>query len=339
MSDADSIGAKAAPVVSIAATRRRKLKPIENPNEPRPVIRLVRGDIERIVDESERALIKGERGLYQRDNLIVSVVSTPAITAHGQEIVAQRVAECGDYELVEHLDCAANFEKFDARAEGYVVADPPLWIVKTLRERKGKLRFPVLTGIINAPTLRADGSILDAPGYDAATGLLFDAQGVKFTSILARPTRDEALAALALLRDLIDTFPFVGEVECAVALSAILTALVRRSLPSAPLHGFSAPVAGSGKSTLVDVASVTATGHEVGVISQGSTAEEFEKRLGAALFAADPIIAIDNCAAPLGGELLCQCLTQARVKPRILGHSKVPETATGAFITATGFVG
>lgn len=72
------------------------------------------------------------------------------------------------------------------------------------------------------------------------------------------------------------------------------------------------------------------------MISQGSTPEEFEKRLGAVLLAADPIIAIDNCERPLGGELLCQCLTQSTVKPRILGQSQAPETSTGSFITATG---
>jgi hypothetical protein len=314
-------------------TRRRRKKPA--PDDLRPVIHLTRGDIERIADESERALIAANRGVYQRDGLIVSVAETLAKTANVREVVVQRIAECGDYAVIEHLDCAAHFTKYDARARGDVTTDPPLWVVRTLRER-GRLRFPILTGVINAPTLRADGSVLDAPGYDAATGLLFDRQGVEFPSIAHRPTREDARAALALLRDLIDSFPFVAEVDRAVALSGIVTALVRRSLSAAPLHAFSAPVAGSGKSKLVDIASVIATGHEAAVIAQGKTAEEFEKRIGAALLAGDPIIAIDNCEAPLGGELLCQCLTQARVKPRILGQSKAPETSTGAFLGATG---
>ena len=62
------------------------------------------------------------------------------------------------------------------------------------------------------------------------------------------PDRDMALRALGYLKDLISTFPFVTEADRAVALSVILTALVRRSLPTAPLHGFNAPTAGSGKS-------------------------------------------------------------------------------------------
>jgi putative DNA primase/helicase len=70
-------------------------------------------------------------------------------------------------------------------------------------------------------------------------------------------------------------------------LSAILTALVRRSLPTAPMHAFRSPVAGSGKSTLVDIASAISTGHEAGVIAQGKSDEETEKRLGSALLAGD----------------------------------------------------
>jgi putative DNA primase/helicase len=112
--------------------------------------------------------------------------------------------------------------------------------------------------------------------------------------------------------------------------------MIRRSLPTAPMHAFSAPVAGSGKSLLVDIASVIATGHEAGVISQGTSDAEMDKRLGAALLAGDPIISIDNCEAPLGGELLCQMLSQTRVRTRILGQSAAPELTSGAFVAATG---
>lgn len=161
-------------------------------------------------------------------------------------------------------------------------------------------------------------------------------QGIDFPPIPDHPTLDDARAAFALLSDLVDTFPFIDGVDLAVALSAILTTPVRRSLPSAPLHALTAPVAGSGKSKLVDIASMIATGRPAGVISQGASAEEFEKQLGSVLLAADPIIAIDNCETALGGELLCQCLTQTTVQPRILGESRTPKTSTGAFITATG---
>jgi putative DNA primase/helicase len=318
------------------ARRPKKVRHINNPNDQRPNLHLVRGDISRIADEAESALIKANLNLFQRDNLIVSVIEVPAKTADGSRIVVQQIAEAGDHALLEHLDQATRFTRWDARARADVVVDPPMWIVKTMRERKGKLRFRILGGVINAPTLCADGSPLEEPGYDEKTGLLFDPRGVEFSPILWRPTRDQARAALALLQNLVHTFPFVAETDRAVALSAILTMLVRRSLPSTPMHAYTSPEMGTGKSMLVDIASIISTGEEAPVIAAGKTEEELEKRLGALLLAGAPIIAFDNVEGPLGSELLCQTLTQERVQIRILGQSKAPPTSTGCNIATTG---
>jgi hypothetical protein len=87
---------------------------------------------------------------------------------------------------------------------------------------------------------------------------------------------------------------------------------------------------------LVDIASIIATGHEAGVMSQGKTAEEFEKRLGALLMRGDAIIAIDNCEIPLEGDILCSALTQPKIAVRILGRSEMPTVQANALFTATG---
>ena len=97
-----------------------------------------------------------------------------------------------------------------------------------------------------------------------------------------------------------------------------------------------APVAGAGKSKLVDIASILARGCEAGVIAQGEDREEAEKRLSTLLMRGDPIIAIDNCEAPLEGVLINQALTQTRVELRILGLSKAVTARCAALITATG---
>jgi putative DNA primase/helicase len=121
-----------------------------------------------------------------------------------------------------------------------------------------------------------------------------------------------------------------------VALSAILTILDRRSMTAAPLHAFTSPTAGTGKSLLVDVAAILATRQPMPVISQGRTEEELEKRLGAALLAGDTAIALDNCEHPLESSFLCQALTQQKLNIRMLGVSKNVETPVNAAIFATG---
>jgi putative DNA primase/helicase len=307
------------------------------PNDPRPMIRIVAGEVERIVDEAENALIKANRGLYQRDNKIVFVAFTPAKTSTGENTVAIQILERGEHALIVDMSSSANFERFDKRCKDWIPADPPISIVKALQQHGlGRFRLPPLHGVITAPTMRADGSILDAPGYDAATGLLFTSDGVRFPRIPDRPTSADAVTALASLDALVNRFPFVKECDRSVALSAILTACVRRSLPTAPLHAFSSPTAGTGKGKLTDIACVISTGYMAAPLGPGANDEELEKRLASKLIAAEPFISIDNCTRPLGGELICSMLTQERVSPRVLGFSKASPIETGAFCAANG---
>ena len=301
-----------------------------------PVIRIVVGEIASVVDKSEAALAASDRGVYQRGDAYVEVGQVGLVTASGREISAQRIFPVDVDRLLEHVSEAAHFERWNEKKEQASRVTPPAWIARHLASRGGNRRLPVLAGVIGAPTLRPDGSALDKPGYDAATGLLFDPQGVAFPAVPAEPTKAQAEAALKRLSSLVDTFPFVSADDKAVALACLLTAVIRRSLPTAPMFAFSAPVAGSGKSTLVDIACILATGREAGVTAQASTDEEDEKRLASALIAGDPVISWDNVERPLGGPLFCQLLTQATVKPRILGSSKTPELPTSALVCATG---
>lgn len=320
---------------------RRRATPeeaAEPPQDPkgRPTVRILPGKLPRVIDEGETALIAAELGFYQRGSLVVRPTMTRVANADGRWTLAPRLAHVRAHHIAEAMTRAASWLRLDGRTGEWVPIDCTLRIAETYLARDGLWRLPVLTGLVNGPTLRADGSILDRPGYDPGTGLLFDPQGRIFPSLTPHPDREEALLALDYLRELISTFPFVGDADRAVALSAILTAVIRTALPTAPLHGFSAPTAGSGKSMLVDLASMIATGRPAAVIAQGKTEEEMEKRLGAALIAGDPLISIDNCESLLGGELICQALTQPTLKVRILGKSLNVEVPSNAAIYATG---
>ena len=329
-------------LVSLEHARRTRAKASRSAKAPRradddsrPVIRLKVGELERVVDEVERALIAADRGVYQRANLLVAVGSAPIITSDRRKVLARQILPIGEHRLLELVTSAICFEKWDSRAGDFVPANPPMMLVRTLEDRRGRFRFPPLSGLVNAPTMRADGSLLTVPGYDAATGLLFDPGDDAFPPIPARPSRSDAVEALRLIKGLLDGFPFIGAPDRSVALAAILTATVRRSLPTAPMFGFTAPTPGSGKTKLADIASIIATGREAGVISQGRTDEETEKRIGALLLGG-AAIAIDNVEQPVGGDLLCQLLTQQTVRLRVLGKSDVPEMPTNVSVTVTG---
>ena len=158
-------------------------------------------------------------------------------------------------------------------------------------------------------------------GYDAATGLLLLALP-PMPAIKQRPSRDDALAALALLNALLDEFPFVSDADRSVALSALMTGVARGAMQVAPLHAVTAPAAGTGKSYIIDIASAITTGEIAPVIAAGRDEAETEKRLGAMLMIAQPIISIDNLNGDLGGDFLCQAIERPIINPRVLGRSE-----------------
>ena len=121
-----------------------------------------------------------------------------------------------------------------------------------------------------------------------------------------------------------------------MALSLFLTGLCRRAIGFAPLHGMSATAAGTGKSKLVDLASILMSGRDAPVISLNVGRDEIEKRVDAALLAGDPLISFDNCNGPLDSALICQMLSQTWLKIRVLGVSQQPTAPTSALVCATG---
>lgn len=267
-------------------------------------------------------------------------VLMPVAAADGRETLSHRIVIAPTPYVVETLTRAANFKKYDARTNGDVSCNCPRVIAEGLAARGEWPDLRVLVRVINAPTLRSDGSLLDRPGYDAASGLLYEPGSLHLPPIPSRPTRDAALTALGVLKNLLVTFPFIsGEArgaDLSVALVALLTVIVRPTLATSPLIAISAPVPGSGKTTLVDMIATVGTGRPAPAISQGASEEETEKRFGAAQLAGDGIISIDNCDRPLTGAALCQATTQRSMKVRVLGQSLNVEVPCNAVIFATG---
>ena len=286
--------------------------------DARPIVQIRGGALPTIIDQAEEHLVKGGYNLFQRGSLIVRPVQDRLPQPDGYQIVNTRLVQVRLQQMREQFSTTVDFQRLAGQSGMWVSIDCPRDVAEAYLEREGKWRLPRLTRIITTPTLRRDGSVLEMQGYDEATRLLFEPQGIAFPPVPVTPDLfEDVYPAVELLLGLLRTFPFVDEPSRAVALSAVLTSLVRASLPSAPLHAFTAPTAGSGKSLLVDIASMISTGQETPVMAQGKTAEEFEKRLGAAFIAGDGTISIDNCEQPLGGEFLCQVLTQSLVSIRI----------------------
>jgi len=299
----------------------------------KPTIRITAGELARIVDEVDQALAAADGNLYAYGNKLVQIVTGEIRTTQGKE-KSLRLSTITPPSLLYQISVAAVFEKYNAKVKGWVTTDCPHLVAATYIDRES-WQMPTLLGIVTCPTLRPDGSVLSTPGYDEQTGLFFDPGGVTFPPVPERPTKAQAEAALKELKAPIEKFKFVNPQSRSVALSGFITTVVRRALDTAPMHCFDAPVAGSGKSLLGDVASVIVTGHRAAVTGADNR-EELEKKLAASLLGGDTVIMLDNMDQPVGGQLLCQMLTQTKVKPREFGKLKNIEVPSNAMIFANG---
>jgi putative DNA primase/helicase len=229
----------------------------------------------------------------------------------------------------------AAFHKLSENGTAYAV-DPPQRLCRTVLAAAPWDLLPTLTGIIEAPTILPDGTVVDVPGYDQASGLLFDPGETNFPAIPKRPTRKQAEDALAVLQLPLKDFPFLDEARRAVALSAILTTLVRRTLRAAPLFAIDAPKMASGKTLIATVCSYVATGRGPCLMPQVADSTDERKRLLSALLESPAILVIDNIEIPLRSDSLCIAITEPSFTDRILGKSETATAPTNCCFFATG---
>ena len=293
-----------------------------------PTIRVIAGEMPRVVDAAERALAQSRRH-YQRGGLIVTVVTDP-------ETQEARVHALSQPALAHALAGVATWERFDGRAKAWTCIDPPARHATTLFELPDYPHLPVLSGLTRQPCMRPDGTVMKAAGYDADTRLfgVFDAR--EYT-ISERPTRAQAEAALALLESLLTEFCFTRPAAQAAALAALLTAAVRPSLAHAPMFHVRAPVTSAGKSYLCALITAFATPQRGAPTTFPGDDEECGKLLLAELLDAKAVIDFDNLTSDLiPHRSLCTALTSAHMRGRILGLSKSATVSTRALFLSSG---
>src|SRR5262245_20612950 len=177
----------------------------DNKNErlaqTKKTIRIVKGKISRIVDEAEAALlaVADMAPIMVRAGMLVQPIidQLPASDDRKTDVTLLKPLTNANviYLLNKH---AAAFEYYDGRSEKWLAADPPSKVATQLLQ-KGQWRFPKVAGVITAPTLRPDGSILDRRGYDPATQLWYAPDSaLSMPPCKKNPSREDAEQALAL---------------------------------------------------------------------------------------------------------------------------------------------
>jgi putative DNA primase/helicase len=237
------------------------------------------------VEDSVRALCLS---LYRRGSLVVRAGLLNDKLPDGSTQISLLSPHLSRAGLGDELSKAISFAKYDGRAQKYVLCHATKLLLETLLARGSFSNLLPLTGLTDIPLIRSDGTLLDKPGYDEQSGVLYLPSGVAI-KIPKNPTLDDAKNAVAILGDLIRGFPFVTPTDRAVAISALISACCRPAIGPTPLHAFSAPTPRTGKGLLVSLVSIVATGGEPGrfVMRARDDDDELEKCLATQLEGAE----------------------------------------------------
>jgi len=293
----------------------------------RDIIRVVAGEMLRIIDAAEIGLAKS--GYYQYNGAISTISTVPGTKEANVRPLSKPA-------LVGALSGTAFWEKYDVRSHSYTRIDPPERHCQILFDAERYNHLPFLNGLARQPYLRPDGTLATAAGYDKETGMYGAFNAANF-SVPDQPTREDAENALQTLTGILAEFSFKSECDLSAALSGMLTAAIRPSLPAAPMYHVRAPQIGSGKSFLCTLTTIFATPQPGTPMAFPHDDEECHKVLIALLQHAPAVIEFDNLTSDLvSHKSLCTALTSEHLRGRILGVSKTITVTTRTLFLSSG---
>lgn len=179
-----------------------------------------------------------------------------------------------------------------------------------------------LRGVTHSPLPRADGTILDAPGYDQQAKLLYlPDPDLTVEPVPAEPTGAQVADALKLLRYMVQDFKFLTVHDEANYLGLLLTPLLRELAPPPyKLAAIGAPQPGSGKSLLAAILRVI----HGGVFRSEVPPDDAEMRKVITTIldvTTGPVVQLDNVSGVLRSSVLSGMLTSATWEDRRLGSN------------------
>lgn len=336
--------------------KKKALKPKAPPPAPpadRVVVRLA-GDLDAAIGEAMAGLGRDPE-LYHRGGELVRVVRdglNARILPHGIASLRARLAKYTWWLKWEHGD------------EQPIT--PPDVVVAAIRESPERWeRLRRLDGLVEHPVLLPSGEVLQVPGFELSSNLLFT-PSMAFPSIPARPGADEAAAALRWLwvetsfdfpyrgmgyakhdpRDPDGIHRFLGAREHPDAwglVAAILTLAARPAIDGdLPAILFDATTPGSGKGLQADVVSTAMLGHIKGKLTYPSIGgldcdHVLEQMLSGEARQGSSLVVLDEVKHGFGGSAINKVLTSGgRAAFRPLGVTETLDLPWFALLLATG---
>jgi len=290
----------------------------------RTTIRLVNGDLPRIVDQC-RDVIVAEAELYQLTQQVVRV------TDEG------RLATVAPEWIVDWLQRHADFERFLKTESAWCRTDLSPKYARTILAKGGEMGLPGLAAVTAGPFLRPDGSVVDEPGYDEATQVLYYPTGPTAPPVRRQVGRTVARDVLQELWAPFREFPFADDIDRGSALALLLTAALRSGMATSPGGLIESHEAGSGKTLCAQaIANLTGQGAIPQALSQNE--EEIRKSLFSVARLGTPSVLYDNVGRDraVDSASLAMVLTSGTLADRVLGESTYAMVPFRSLLLFTG---
>jgi putative DNA primase/helicase len=245
-------------------------------------------------------------------------VGTPKIIIESESNIGCRLSRC------------ANFFRWKERGEDEPICvdlPPPQWLTKAISTRQYWPGVRPLISVMECPFPRPDGSIVETPGYDAATATLY-MPSLDFPPIPTAPTKQDAQAAAARFLWYFREFPFASENDKIIVLVGALNVLARPAiLTGVPGVAVNGNRAATGKGLLIDGMSIPATGRPAPTSTYPDDPAEAKKVKTAIALSAKPVVHFDNLeeGSSFGNGPLDSGMTALIADERLLGTNDRPD--------------
>ena len=235
------------------------------------------------------------------------------------------------------LDRCCNFVRLSQSGDTIPIP-PPLEVVRDGLTRPSDWQFPALLGIIEAPVLRPDGTILDKPGYDEATKLFYyPTPGLEVPAIPEKCNDSHLQDARNLLIEPIQDFPFDSKASWCNAIGTMIAPILRPMITGpVPMVLLDKPQQGTGATLLAETISTIATGRPAAMMTAPDDDEGWRKAITSLLMKGQMVCTVDNIEGDLWAPSLAAVLTSMTWQDRILGGNKMVELPHRAIWIATG---
>jgi len=274
-----------------------------------PLMRL--GLIHTSVDRVVEALQRDDCGLYRNGDALVCVSD--------EDARMQPVETDG---LGLRLQRHFKFERYTIR-DGWIPANVPQDVLRALLTETPNLPVPKLNAVTRGPFALGDGTVIDTPGYDPASQVIYAPEALHPRTARRRVTLTQAEEALRSLWQPVRFFPLQTDLDRGILLAAMLSAVMRPSLNIAPGYYVTAHSAGTGKTLLAQFVGALQTGTDIATCPLPPNEDERRKHVFASLRQGEQCLLFDNTerGTEIDSAVLANLITSPWIGERVLGIS------------------